>query len=49
MTTNNMDLRTRVSALMPQARTDLAELVAAKSVADPRQFPESNCPRRRSC
>jgi cysteinylglycine-S-conjugate dipeptidase len=41
MTTDNQDLRTRVSALMPQAKTDLAELVAAKSVADPRQFPES--------
>jgi acetylornithine deacetylase/succinyl-diaminopimelate desuccinylase-like protein len=41
MTTNNQDLRTRVSALMPQARADLAELVACQSVADPRQFPES--------
>jgi acetylornithine deacetylase/succinyl-diaminopimelate desuccinylase-like protein len=41
MTTINQDLRTRVSALMPQARADLAELVACQSVADPRQFPES--------
>lgn len=33
------DLRGKVHALMPQARTDLAELVSFKSVADPRQFP----------
>lgn len=37
------DLRSRVSALMPQVRTELAELVAMKSVADPRQFPPSEC------
>ena len=36
-------LRDRVHALMPQARSDLAELVACKSVADPRQFPASEC------
>ena len=28
---------------MPQARDDLAELVACKSVADPRQYPASEC------
>jgi acetylornithine deacetylase/succinyl-diaminopimelate desuccinylase-like protein len=43
MTTTTPDLGSRVSALMPQARTDLAELVACKSVADPRQFPPSEC------
>lgn len=37
------DLRSRVSALMPRVRTELAELVAMKSVADPRQFPPSEC------
>ncbi len=37
------DLRSRVSALMPQVRTELAELVAMRSVADPRQFPPSEC------
>jgi cysteinylglycine-S-conjugate dipeptidase len=37
------DLRSRVSALMPQARADLAALVACQSVADPRQFPPSEC------
>ena len=33
------DLRSRVSALMPQVKSELAELVAIKSVADLRQFP----------
>jgi acetylornithine deacetylase/succinyl-diaminopimelate desuccinylase-like protein len=37
------ELRSRVSKLMPQAHTDLAALVACQSVADPRQFPESEC------
>lgn len=32
-------LADRVSALMPQVKTELAELVAMRSVADPRQFP----------
>jgi cysteinylglycine-S-conjugate dipeptidase len=32
-----------VSALMPRARTELAELVAFRSVADPEQFPRSEC------
>ena len=34
-----MELRDRIAGLMPQARTELAELVAIRSVADPRQFP----------
>lgn len=32
-----------VAALQPRARTELAELVAFKSVADPTQFPRSEC------
>ncbi len=40
-----MDLRTRIAELMPQAREELAELVAIKSVADPRQFPPEECHR----
>lgn len=40
-----MDLRDRVSELMPQAREELAELVALKSVADARQFPPEECAR----
>src|SRR6266545_1057287 len=40
-----MDLRTRVAELMPRARTELAELVAYKSVADPRLFPVVECER----
>ena len=35
------DLHDRIHLLMPQARSDLAALVACQSVADPRQFPES--------
>ena len=38
-----MDLRARVAELMPQAREELAELVAIRSVADPRQFPPEEC------
>lgn len=38
-----MDLRERVAQLMPQARAELADLVALKSVADPRQFPAEGC------
>ncbi|MEU0264781.1 dipeptidase [Nocardioides sp. NPDC006303] len=38
-----MDLRSRITELMPQARAELAELVAIKSVADPRQFPPEEC------
>lgn len=40
-----MDLSTRIDQLMPQAREELAELVAIKSVADPRQFPPEECDR----
>ncbi|WP_314173533.1 dipeptidase [Streptomyces winkii] len=32
-----------VADLMPRARTELAELVAFRSVADPEQFPKSEC------
>ncbi|WP_354639067.1 dipeptidase [Kitasatospora camelliae] len=32
-----------VRSLMPRARADLAELVAFRSVADPRQFPVEEC------
>lgn len=40
-----MDLRARISELMPQARDELTELVAMRSVADPRQFPPEECER----
>lgn len=40
-----MDLRTRITELMPQVREELAELVAIRSVADPRQFPPEECER----
>ncbi|WP_069174011.1 dipeptidase [Streptomyces griseus] len=32
-----------VASLMPRAKTELAELVAFRSVADPAQFPKSEC------
>jgi cysteinylglycine-S-conjugate dipeptidase len=38
-------LSERVAALMPRAKTELAELVAIRSVADPRQFPPQECRR----
>ena len=38
-----MELRERIAALMPQARDELSELVAIRSVADPRQFPPEEC------
>ena len=38
-----MELRERVAGLMPQARDELGELVAIRSVADPRQFPPEEC------
>ena len=41
MATTMTKLHNRIRALMPQARSDLAALVACQSVADPRQFPES--------
>ncbi|MDI3418228.1 dipeptidase [Streptomyces luteolus] len=37
------ELGGRVSALMPRARRDLAELVAIPSVADARQYPPREC------
>jgi cysteinylglycine-S-conjugate dipeptidase len=37
------DLRKRVTALMPQAKIDLTQLVSFNSVADPRQFPPEEC------
>ncbi|MGN6575071.1 MAG: dipeptidase [Nocardioides sp.] len=40
-----MELRKRISDLMPQARDELAELVAIESVADARQFPPEECER----
>ncbi|WP_249645439.1 dipeptidase [Nocardia sputi] len=38
-------LRGAVAGLMEQAKTDLAQLVSFKSVADPRQFPPEECDR----
>jgi acetylornithine deacetylase/succinyl-diaminopimelate desuccinylase-like protein len=38
-------LRDRVAGLMPRARAELAELVAIRSVADPRQYPPRECER----
>jgi acetylornithine deacetylase/succinyl-diaminopimelate desuccinylase-like protein len=40
-----VDLRTRIADLMPRARSELAELVALRSVADARQFPPEECRR----
>jgi acetylornithine deacetylase/succinyl-diaminopimelate desuccinylase-like protein len=37
------DLRNRISALMPRAKSDLAELVAFRSVADPHVEPPEEC------
>ena len=37
------ELRQAVKGLMPRAKEDLAELVAFKSVADPKQFPAEEC------
>lgn len=39
----NAELRSRTHNLMSAVRSELAELVALKSVADPRQFPEEGC------
>ena len=39
------DLRQRIADLMPVVRDELAELVALRSVADPRQFPAEECER----
>jgi acetylornithine deacetylase/succinyl-diaminopimelate desuccinylase-like protein len=38
-------LRDRVKGLMPQAKDDLAEMVAFKSVHDEKQFPREECDR----
>jgi cysteinylglycine-S-conjugate dipeptidase len=40
-----MDLRERIASLMGQVRRELAEFVAIRSVADPRQFPPEECAR----
>ena len=40
-----MDLRERVASLMGRARSELAELVAIPSVADPRLYPPEECGR----
>ncbi|MFB7613724.1 dipeptidase [Kitasatospora sp. NPDC056181] len=37
------ELARRIAGLMPRAKTDLAELVAIPSVADPRQYPPEKC------
>src|SRR6185312_2335780 len=37
------DLRKAVAGLMGRAKDELAELVAFRSVADPRQFPREEC------
>ena len=41
--TDQPDLRQAVAGLMAQAKTDLAELVAFRSVADPKQYPPEEC------
>lgn len=40
-----MDIATRIAQQMPLVRDELAELVALRSVADPRQFPAEECDR----
>jgi acetylornithine deacetylase/succinyl-diaminopimelate desuccinylase-like protein len=40
-----MDLRERVAGLMERVRPELSELVAIRSVADPRQYPPEECAR----
>jgi len=39
------ELREAVAGLMSRARDDLAQLVAFKSVADPKQYPQEECTR----
>jgi cysteinylglycine-S-conjugate dipeptidase len=39
------DLRDAIHELMPRAKDDLSELVAFKSVADPKQYPAEECTR----
>lgn len=43
MTVNRSPLAAAVSSLLPAARQELATLVAFRSVADPEQFPVSEC------
>lgn len=43
--TISSDLTTRIEDLMPLARDELTELVALRSVADPRQYPPEECER----
>ena len=43
LTMSESDLRARVAELMPRAREELSEIVAIRSVADPRQFPPEEC------
>ncbi|MEU0986087.1 dipeptidase [Streptomyces sp. NPDC005953] len=40
---DDTELLHRITALMPRAKADLAELVAIPSVADPRQYPPEEC------
>ena len=40
-----MGLEDRIREQMPRVRTELADLVAIRSVADPRQFPPEECER----
>lgn len=44
-TATGMDLREAVKAQMDRVRSDLAELVSFKSVADPKQYPPQECER----
>ncbi|MDS1270273.1 dipeptidase [Lipingzhangella sp. LS1_29] len=41
--TDTKSLRARIRAMMPEARRELAELVAFRSVADPQQYPPQEC------
>jgi acetylornithine deacetylase/succinyl-diaminopimelate desuccinylase-like protein len=43
MTRSATDLRDSIAALMGRAKDDLAELVAFRSVADPKQYPPEEC------
>src|SRR4051794_10778190 len=43
--TDGTGLEASISSLMPRARDELSELVALRSVADPRQFPPEECER----
>ncbi|MFF1736543.1 dipeptidase [Streptomyces sp. NPDC058247] len=43
MSAPDSELAARIAELMPRAKADLGELVAAPSVADPRQYPSEGC------